>query len=226
MWKFSEAVVLGKHAQSFADGEEAPTADDERAPFRIPLEEKVHQKLKERGVEIPKHLQINQKAEAIIDEATKATAANEAKILHYDKEDLISFHSLYISKPLAKACSELEYEHPTVIQRNVIPAVIEGHDILAHAVTGSGKTAAYLLPILEKYVRLRQSKSISIGRLRYLVMQPTRELAVQCHSMLSLLCKHLNGFTSLPVFGGSSLAQQRRELDQVPDFIVATPGRL
>jgi hypothetical protein len=123
-------------------------------------------------------LQINQKAEAVVDEATKANAANEAKILHYDKEDLISFHSLYISKPLAKACSELEYEHPTVIQRNVIPAVIEGHDILAHAVTGSGKTAAYLLPILEKYVRLRQSKSISIGRLRYLVMQPTRELAV------------------------------------------------
>jgi ATP-dependent RNA helicase DDX27 len=146
--------------------------------------------------------------------------------LHYDKEDLISFHSLYISKVLAKACSELEYEHPTVIQRNVIPAVIEGHDILAHAVTGSGKTAAYLLPILEKYVRLRQTKSISIGKLRYLVMQPTRELAVQCHSMLALLCKHLNGFTSLPVFGGSSLAQQRRELDQVPDFIVATPGRL
>lgn len=97
---------------------------------------------------------------------------------------------------------------------------------MAHAVTGSGKTAAYLLPILEKYVRLRQTKSISIGKLRYLVMQPTRELAVQCHSMLALLCKHLNGFTSLPVFGGSSLAQQRRELDQVPDFIVATPGRL
>ena len=119
--------------------------------------------------------------------------------MHYDKEDLISFHSLYISKVLAKACSELEYEHPTVIQRNVIPAVIEGHDILAHAVTGSGKTAAYLLPILEKYVRLRQTKSISIGKLRYLVMQPTRELAVQCHSMLALLCKHLNGFTSLPV---------------------------
>jgi hypothetical protein len=56
MWKFSEAVVLGKHAQSFADGEELPTADDERAPFRIPLEEKVHQKLKERGIEIPKFL--------------------------------------------------------------------------------------------------------------------------------------------------------------------------
>lgn len=67
----------------------------------------------------------------------------------------MSFHQLFISKALTKAASELEYDHPTVIQRNVIPAVIEGHDIMAHAVTGSGKTAAYLLPILEKYVRLR-----------------------------------------------------------------------
>ena len=55
---------------------------------------------------------------------------------------------------------------------------------MAHAVTGSGKTAAYLLPILEKYIRLRQSRSLSIGKLRYRVLQPTRELAVQCHSML------------------------------------------
>ena len=51
---------------------------------------------------------------------------------------------------------DLDYEHPTVIQRKVIPAILEGNDILAHAVTGSGKTAAYLLPMLEKYVRLRQ----------------------------------------------------------------------
>lgn len=74
---------------------------------------------------------------------------------HYDKEDLISFHQLFLSKPLVKACGDLEYEHPTVIQRKVIPAIVEGNDILAHAVTGSGKTAAYLLPMLEKYVRLR-----------------------------------------------------------------------
>ena len=74
---------------------------------------------------------------------------------HYDKEDLISFHQLFITKPLVKACQELEFEHPTVIQRQVIPAVLEGNDILAHAVTGSGKTASYLLPMLEKYLRLR-----------------------------------------------------------------------
>jgi len=54
-----------------------------------------------------------------------------------------------------KACNDLEYEHPTVIQRKVIPAILEGNDILAHAVTGSGKTASYLLPILEKFLRMR-----------------------------------------------------------------------
>jgi|TARA_B110000285_G_C15051354_1_gene577174 superfamily II DNA/RNA helicase len=53
-----------------------------------------------------------------------------------------------LSKPLVKACSELDYDHPTVIQRKMLPAVLEGHDVLAHAVTGSGKTAAYLLPLL------------------------------------------------------------------------------
>jgi len=60
----------------------------------------------------------------------------------------------------------------------VIPAIIEGQDIMAHAVTGSGKTAAYLVPILEKYIRLHKTKSLSVGRLRYLVLQPTRELVV------------------------------------------------
>jgi ATP-dependent RNA helicase RhlE len=106
----------------------------------------------------------------------KKAGAAEAK-RHYDKEDLISFHQLFISKPLVKACQDLDYEHPTVIQRKVIPAILEGNDILAHAVTGSGKTASYLLPILEKYLRLRASQKATLGKLRYLILQPTRELA-------------------------------------------------
>jgi superfamily II DNA/RNA helicase len=76
----------------------------------------------------------------------------EEKKFKYDKEDLISFHELFLSKPLVKACTSLEYDHPTRIQRSVIPQVLAGKDILANAVTGSGKTAAYLLPILEKQI--------------------------------------------------------------------------
>ena len=87
----------------------------------------------------------------------KKKLKNEAKLLHYDKDDLISFSQLFISKPLVKACNDLEYEHPTVIQRKVIPAILEGNDILAHSVTGSGKTAAYLLPMLEKFLRTRKA---------------------------------------------------------------------
>lgn len=62
-----------------------------------------------------------------------------------------------------KACQDLDYEHPTVIQRKVIPAILDGNDILAHAVTGSGKTASYLLPILEKFLRLRQTQKNTLG---------------------------------------------------------------
>ena len=65
-----------------------------------------------------------------------------------------------------------------------VPAVLEGHDIMAHSVTGSGKTAAYLLPIMQKYLKLRQQTHVEMGKLRYLILQPTRELAAQCHSML------------------------------------------
>jgi ATP-dependent RNA helicase DDX27 len=140
---------------------------------------------------------------------------------------LISFHQLFISKPLVKACQELEYEHPTVIQRKVIPAVLEGNDILAHAVTGSGKTASYLLPLLEKYLRLRQTQKATLGKLRYIILQPTRELAAQCNSMLQNLIKYMKGaFTSTLLIGGSSLGQQRRDLEQAPDLVVATTGRL
>jgi superfamily II DNA/RNA helicase len=90
--------------------------------------------------------------------------------LFYDKDDLIQFHELMLAKPLVKACSDLEYEHPTIIQRKVIPAILEGNDILAHSVTGSGKSAAFLLPILQKWIRLSQTRQTEMGKLRYLIL--------------------------------------------------------
>jgi ATP-dependent RNA helicase DDX27 len=109
----------------------------------------------------------------------------------------------------------------------VIPAILDGNDILAHAVTGSGKTASYLLPMLEKYLRLMQSNMTTLGKLRYLILQPTRELVAQCHSMLLNLSKYMKSqFTSCAIFGGTSIHHQRRELEAQPDLIVCTTGRL
>jgi len=154
--------------------------------------------------EVNNNKQSTEEKEQAEEEQPKVPAANAKH--HYDKEDLISFHELFLTKPLVKACHELDYEHPTVIQRKVIPAILEGNDVLAHSVTGSGKTAAYLLPILQHFIRLHQSKgSIQKGKMRYLVLQPTRELAAQSHSMLANLSKYLPMFTSSAVFGGSSL---------------------
>ena len=109
----------------------------------------------------------------------------------------------------------------------MIPAILDGNDVLAHSVTGSGKTAAYLLPILEKFIKMKNAKAAQIGKLRFLVLQPTRELAAQCYAMLQGLSKYLgNSFSSAAIYGGSSLRQQKRDLECTPDFIVATTGRI
>lgn len=73
---------------------------------------------------------------------------------------------------------------------------------------------------------MRNSGGASIGKLRFLVLQPTRELAAQCYSMLQGLSRYLKNFSAAAIYGGSSLRQQKRDLDTIPDFIVATTGRL
>ena len=153
--------------------------------------------------EAPGFLQ-EQKKEEIITPVEMVADAKE----HYDPEDLIQFHELMLQKPLVKACSDLGYDHPTIIQRKTVPAILEGHDILAHSVTGSGKTASYLLPILQKYLKLRQTKQVEMGKLRYLILQPTRELAAQSHSMHQSLAKYMpTSFNSCVVFGGSDMKE-------------------
>ena len=174
LWNFSESLQVDKKI-NLNDMDEATTAD-EKAPFLLTIEERVQAKLKERGITVPAELLSLKKSGDDDGEQEQEVPKEDARI-HYDKEDLISFHQLFISKPLTKAALELDYEHPTVIQRKVIPAILEGNDVLAHSVTGSGKTAAYLLPIMEKFIKMRNAKAASIGKLRFLVLQPTRELA-------------------------------------------------
>lgn len=160
----------------------------------------------------------------------KPKVGTAAKV-HYEKEDLISFHDLFLSRPLVKACNNLEFDHPTRIQNQVIPNIIENRDLLVNAVTGSGKTASYLLPVLEKLYRrdLRTSKvsNSKIAKTRVIILHPTRELAAQCSSMLDNLSKYIVPKISYAtIIGGSSIKRQEAELADRPDIIIATPGRI
>lgn len=132
-----------------------------------------------------------------------------------------SFEELQLSRPLIKAVGELGFAKPTPIQAAVIPHALKGLDLCASAVTGSGKTAAFLLPILERLLyRPRR-----IAATRVLVLLPTRELAAQCEAMGKQLARFSDIRLSL-IVGGLSVKLQEAELRTRPDIVLATPGRL
>ncbi len=120
---------------------------------------------------------------------------------------------------LVRATRELGFTRPTPIQSAAIPPALEGRDVMACAMTGSGKTAAYLLPILHRLLAKPR------GRTRVLVLAPTRELAAQIHAHLEELAVH-TGLTGAAVFGGVGMAPQEHAFRSGVDVIAATPGRL
>eukprot|EP00002_Diphylleia_rotans_P013969 TRINITY_DN2721_c0_g1_i1.p1 TRINITY_DN2721_c0_g1~~TRINITY_DN2721_c0_g1_i1.p1 ORF type:complete len:699 (+),score=181.26 TRINITY_DN2721_c0_g1_i1:58-2154(+) len=132
-----------------------------------------------------------------------------------------TFQDLNLSKPFLKAIEELSYASPTPIQSSAIPVILLGRDVCGSARTGSGKTAAFLLPILERLVH----RNKRIAATRVLILLPTRELAAQCHSV----CENLARFTDIRsclIVGGLSSKVQESQLKTRPDIIVATPGRV
>ncbi|EGG17646.1 putative RNA helicase [Cavenderia fasciculata] len=135
--------------------------------------------------------------------------------------DLPTFEELHLSRPLQKAVAKLGYTQPTPIQAKAIPLILNGKDILASATTGSGKTAAFILPILERLLYRDATHRVS----RVLIVLPTRELALQCHSVFESLAQFTNVQSCL-VVGGLSNKVQEHELRKRPDVIIATPGRL
>ena len=138
-------------------------------------------------------------------------------------DDAQSFEELKLAKPLLKATRELGWERPTPIQARVIPFVLSGADVCASALTGSGKTAAFMLPVLERLLQLR--RGFRTGATRVVVLTPTRELAAQVESMSAQLCQFCEVRLCL-VVGGLSAKLQEAELRERPDVVVATPGRL
>ncbi|KAJ2956604.1 hypothetical protein NQZ79_g7560 [Umbelopsis isabellina] len=132
-----------------------------------------------------------------------------------------SFAAMNLSRPIQKGLAQVGFVAPTAIQCKTIPVALLGKDICGGAVTGSGKTAAFVVPILERLLyRPRQNAST-----RVLILCPTRELAVQVHSVAVKLASFTDIQFCLCV-GGLSVKSQEMELKQKPDVVVATPGRL
>jgi ATP-dependent RNA helicase RhlE len=131
----------------------------------------------------------------------------------------MSFSELKLSEPLCRALEAERYERPTPIQQKAIPVVLEGKDLLGCAQTGTGKTAAFVLPILQ-----RLATSPREGRIRALVLAPT-ELAAQIDERVSAYGRHL-GLRHTVIFGGVNQNRQTRALRPAPAVLVATPGRL
>lgn len=134
----------------------------------------------------------------------------------------MSFESLGLSKPLLKAVAEKGYTEPSPIQLEAIPAVLSGKDVMAAAQTGTGKTAGFTLPLLQ---RLSNDKKVKSNHIRALVLTPTRELAAQVADSVALYGRHLPLKSSV-VFGGVKINPQMMKLRAGVDILVATPGRL
>ena len=134
-------------------------------------------------------------------------------------EETPSFEQLGLNNNLLKALADIGYETPSPIQAQAIPVVLEGHDILGQAQTGTGKTAAFALPML-------QQVDVKAKHPQVLVLAPTRELAIQVAEAFQSYAHHLKGFHVLPVYGGQGYDQQIRALKRGVQVIVGTPGRV
>jgi len=134
-------------------------------------------------------------------------------------ETTFSFADLSLSPQLLKAIAEAGYETPSPIQAASIPTLLEGHDLVGQAQTGTGKTAAFALPILNR-IELKQRAP------QALVLTPTRELALQVAEAFQGYARHMKDFHILPIYGGQSMELQLRQLRRGVHVIVGTPGRV
>lgn len=135
---------------------------------------------------------------------------------------MIQFNQLGLSEPILKAVTEQGYETPTPIQQQAISPILLGKDIMAAAQTGTGKTAGFVLPILENLLKGQKAKA---NQTRALILTPTRELAAQIAENITLYSQFLE-LKSAVVFGGVKINPQMQKLCRGADILVATPGRL
>lgn len=131
---------------------------------------------------------------------------------------LEKFEQLMISEPVLRALNDMGFEEPTPIQQEAIPVAMSGKDMIGQAQTGTGKTAAFGLPVLERV-------DGSNRHVQVVILSPTRELAIQVAEELNKMAQYTD-ITALPIYGGQDINRQFRALKKHPQIIVATPGRL
>ncbi|MBU0946338.1 MAG: DEAD/DEAH box helicase [Proteobacteria bacterium] len=134
-------------------------------------------------------------------------------------QTITSFADFSLPQPLLKAIKDLGYETPSPIQEQMIPLVMEGRDVLGQAQTGTGKTAAFALPLI---ARLNMKQRM----VQNLVLAPTRELAIQVAESFQQYAKYIKGFHVVPLFGGQDVKIQLRLLQKPVQVVVGTPGRV
>ncbi len=135
----------------------------------------------------------------------------------------MTFASLGLIEPLLRALETLGYQTPTPVQAQAIPPVLEGRDLMAAAQTGTGKTAGFALPLLQRLTM--EGPKVAANSVRALVLVPTRELAEQVHEAIAQYAEHLP-LTTYAAYGGVSINPQMMKLRRGVDVLVATPGRL
>lgn len=135
------------------------------------------------------------------------------------EEQSVTFKDLSLAQPVLKSLEEVGYEVPTPIQAKTIPLVLSGRDVLGQAQTGTGKTAAFALPLLSRI-------DLSRREVQVLVLAPTRELAIQVAEAFQRYAAHLKGFHVLPIYGGQAYDGQLRSLKRGVHVVVGTPGRV
>lgn len=192
-----------------SDEAEFDLSDDDLKHDNLRLKEKRKKKQRKAGLNMP---------DADLDDEANADFFEEAD----GSETVNSFYQMNLSRPLMRAIGVLGYIYPTPIQASTIPIALLGRDICGCAATGTGKTAAYMLPTLERLLyRPLQNQTVT----RVLVLVPTRELGAQVYQVTKQLCQ----FTSIEIglaIGGLDLKAQEQILRQNPDIVIATPGRL
>ncbi|XP_048205551.1 probable ATP-dependent RNA helicase DDX27 [Perognathus longimembris pacificus] len=190
------------------EGKDEDSADEESETDYSSADEKVLTKADTLKVKERKRKKKGQEAGGFFEDASQ-----------YDES--LSFQDMNLSRPLLKAITAMGFKQPTPIQKACIPVGLLGKDICACAATGTGKTAAFALPVLERLIYKPRQAPVT----RVLVLVPTRELGIQVHSVTRQLAQFCSITTCLAV-GGLDVKSQEAALRAAPDVLIATPGRL